>query len=86
MNHLLSAITVDCGKNSMSVRWAETKPQVDPYSLLLGDCPPTQVSVKPDGAGAVFYAEFGACSIRRMVSLRHSLKCFDCALMANTID
>ncbi|KAA0719501.1 hypothetical protein E1301_Tti016008 [Triplophysa tibetana] len=63
-----SATTVDCGKNSVSVRWTETNLQVDPYSLQLGDCPPSQVSVKPEGVEAVFNAEFGACTIRRLVT------------------
>ncbi|XP_057189704.1 zona pellucida glycoprotein 3f, tandem duplicate 1 isoform X1 [Triplophysa rosa] len=63
-----AAITVDCGKNSVTVRWAEMNLQVDPYSLRLGDCPPSQVSVKPEGSEAVFNAEFGACTIRRLVT------------------
>nr|XP_055059900.1 zona pellucida glycoprotein 3f, tandem duplicate 1 [Misgurnus anguillicaudatus] len=66
-------VTVDCGKNSMSVRWAETQSQIDPYSLLLGDCSPSQVAIKPDGAEAVFYAEFGACTIRRLVTVSQIL-------------
>ncbi|XP_065133206.1 zona pellucida glycoprotein 3f, tandem duplicate 1 [Paramisgurnus dabryanus] len=68
-----AAVTVDCGKNSMSVRWAETQSQVDPYSLLLGDCSPTQVTIKPFGTEAVFNAEFGACTIRRLVTVSQML-------------
>ncbi|XP_067309362.1 zona pellucida glycoprotein 3f, tandem duplicate 1 isoform X2 [Pseudorasbora parva] len=63
------AVTVDCGKNSMSVRWTDAYSQVDPSLLRLGSCSPTQVSVKPQGSEAVFYAEFGACDIRRMVTI-----------------
>ncbi|XP_042633393.1 zona pellucida sperm-binding protein 3-like [Cyprinus carpio] len=63
-----AAITVDCGKNSVSVRWVDADSQVDPSLLRLGDCPPTQVSVKSQGSEAVFYAEFWACNIRRLVT------------------
>ncbi|XP_043113757.1 zona pellucida glycoprotein 3f, tandem duplicate 1 isoform X2 [Puntigrus tetrazona] len=62
------AVTVDCGKNSMSVRWTEKNTQLDPSQLRLGDCPPTQVSVTPQGSEAAFYAEFLTCNIRRLVT------------------
>jgi len=52
----------------MSVRWIETNSQVDPSLLRLGSCPPTRVNVNPQVSEAVFYAEFGSCDIRRMVS------------------
>uniref|UniRef100_A0A673IHR1 Zona pellucida glycoprotein 3f, tandem duplicate 1 n=1 Tax=Sinocyclocheilus rhinocerous TaxID=307959 RepID=A0A673IHR1_9TELE len=42
--------------------------QVDPSLLRLGDCPPTQLSVNPQGSEAVFYAEFLTCNIRRLVT------------------
>ncbi|KAK9979118.1 hypothetical protein ABG768_012563 [Culter alburnus] len=64
-----AAVTVDCGKNSMSVRWTEANSQVDPSLLRMGGCSPTQVSVKPQGSEAIFYAEFGDCDIRRMVTI-----------------
>ncbi len=60
---------MDCGKNSVSVRWIDVNSQVDPSLLRLGNCPPTQVSVNPQGSEAVFYAEFLTCDIRRLVSL-----------------
>ncbi|XP_016405426.1 zona pellucida sperm-binding protein 3-like [Sinocyclocheilus rhinocerous] len=62
------AVTVDCGKNSVSVRWINVNSQVDPSLLRLGDCPPTQLSVNPQGSEAVFYAEFLTCNIRRLVT------------------
>ncbi|XP_016136086.1 zona pellucida glycoprotein 3f, tandem duplicate 1 isoform X1 [Sinocyclocheilus grahami] len=63
-----AAVTVDCGKNSVSVRWIDVNSQVDPSLLRLGDCPPTQLSVNPQGSEAVFYAEFLTCNIRRQVT------------------
>uniref|UniRef100_A0A673IJX6 Zona pellucida glycoprotein 3f, tandem duplicate 1 n=1 Tax=Sinocyclocheilus rhinocerous TaxID=307959 RepID=A0A673IJX6_9TELE len=65
---VVCAVTVDCGKNSVSVRWINVNSQVDPSLLRLGDCPPTQLSVNPQGSEAVFYAEFLTCNIRRLVS------------------
>ncbi len=62
---------MDCGKNSVSVRWIDVNSQVDPSLLRLGNCPPTQVSVNPQGSEAVFYAEFLTCNIRRLVSVDH---------------
>ncbi|XP_016316469.1 zona pellucida glycoprotein 3f, tandem duplicate 1 isoform X2 [Sinocyclocheilus anshuiensis] len=62
------AVTVDCGKNSVSVRWIDVNSEVDPSLLRLGDCPPTQLSVNPQGSEAVFYAEFLTCNIRRLVT------------------
>uniref|UniRef100_A0A672L6P9 Zona pellucida glycoprotein 3f, tandem duplicate 1 n=1 Tax=Sinocyclocheilus grahami TaxID=75366 RepID=A0A672L6P9_SINGR len=55
-------------KNSVSVRWVDADPQVDPSLLRLCNWPPTQISVKSQGSEAVFYAEFWACNIRRLVS------------------
>ncbi|KAF4117565.1 zona pellucida glycoprotein 3f, tandem duplicate 1 isoform X1 [Onychostoma macrolepis] len=63
-----AAVTVDCGKNSVSVRWIDVNSQVDPSLLRLGNCPPTQVSVNSQGSEAVFYSEFLTCNIRRLVT------------------
>lgn len=64
-----AAITLNCGENSVSVQWSEVVSQIDPFLLRLGSCPPSRASVNAQGSEAVFHAEFGACDIRRLVTM-----------------
>ncbi|XP_030630494.1 zona pellucida sperm-binding protein 3-like [Chanos chanos] len=69
MAYFLPAVTVDCGTNSISLKWAETQSLIDPSLLRLGDCSPSSFSAKPGGGGeALFHAEFNDCNFMRLVT------------------
>ncbi|KAL0966334.1 hypothetical protein UPYG_G00294020 [Umbra pygmaea] len=57
-------IKVDCGPDSVTLRWRVLRAQIDPSLLLLGDCSPN--SVLP--GEAMFQVDLGDCNFKRMVT------------------
>lgn len=69
MDLLSPEVSVQCGQNSVLVRWteSESKTVTDPWFLRLGDCLPSSISVRPGGAEVIFHTRFDDCSFRRLV-------------------
>uniref|UniRef100_A0A3P8ZIJ6 ZP domain-containing protein n=1 Tax=Esox lucius TaxID=8010 RepID=A0A3P8ZIJ6_ESOLU len=61
---LLSDIKVECGPDSVTLRWRALRAQIDPSLLLLGDCSPNSMS----SGEAMFQVELGDCNFKRMVT------------------
>ncbi|KAK6302867.1 hypothetical protein J4Q44_G00272220 [Coregonus suidteri] len=57
-------LNVDCGLDSVTLRWRAAQSQMDPSLLRLGGCYPGRVSA----GEAMFQVELSDCNFRRMVT------------------
>lgn len=60
---LLADLKVDCGRDSVTLRWGAAQSQIDTSLLRLGGCYPSSISA----GEAMFQVELSDCNFRRLV-------------------
>uniref|UniRef100_A0A8C8CME9 ZP domain-containing protein n=2 Tax=Oncorhynchus tshawytscha TaxID=74940 RepID=A0A8C8CME9_ONCTS len=61
---LLADLKVDCGRDSVTLRWGAAQSQMDTSLLRLGGCYPSSISA----GEAMFQVEFSDCNFSRLVT------------------
>ncbi|XP_064848060.1 zona pellucida sperm-binding protein 3-like [Oncorhynchus masou masou] len=61
---LLADLKVDCGRDSVTLRWGAAQSQMDTSLLRLGGCYPNSISA----GEAMFQVEFSDCNFSRLVT------------------